>query len=361
MSTRRPLLFTASYDETIRMWDVVDQRQLESIAIKDTQTNSLSISPDGQQLAAGCYQTLRLFDCCHLGNQPLQVFNVHDRNVTTAGFSHDGKWIFTGSEDQTAKVWDLRSNTLVCQRILQLNSTVNSIALHPKSQVELIVADSAGGIFLWDIRSNRDDSLQTELSYTEFVTNLDIDKYGKHVAAITNKGNCFVYSTQSESMLGPDSNQLYSETEINPETFGKAPSPIHHQNENRPKPIIFQPHKQYGLKCKFLPNGTGFVTTAGDDVPKLWDISSKDENNGIKLKQTFYGEQKKGKKSHDSDNNNVNMKWIWDVAFTNDSTKLFCGGSDNLCRMFDVSSGQLLRRYQGHSKGITAIAFWEPS
>uniref|UniRef100_A0A914YWD6 Target of rapamycin complex subunit lst8 n=1 Tax=Panagrolaimus superbus TaxID=310955 RepID=A0A914YWD6_9BILA len=359
--SRRPLLFTASYDETIRMWDVVDQRQLESIAIKDTQTNALSIKPnDGSQIAAACYQTLRLFDCCHLGNQPLQVFNVHDRNVTTMGFSHDGSWIFTGSEDQTAKVWDLRSNTLVCQRILQLNSTVNSIALHPKSHVELIVADSAGGIFLWDIRTNRDDSLQTELSYTEFVTNLDIDKFGKHVAAITNKGNCFVYSTQSDSMLGPDSNQLYSETELNPDPFGATPSPTHLQNDHRPKPVIFQPHKQYGLKCKFLPNGTGFVTTAGDDVPKLWDITSKDENGGIKLKQTFHGEPKKGRKSQEFDNN-VNMKWIWDIAFTNDSTKIFTAGSDNLLRMFDVNSGQLLRRYQGHSKGITCMAFWEPN
>jgi G protein beta subunit-like protein len=323
----------------------------------------LAITPDGHQLAAACYQTLRLFDCDHLGmgNQPLQVFTVHDRNVTAMGFSHDGSWIFTGSEDQTAKVWDLRSNTLVCQRILQLNSTVNSIALHP-NHVELIVADSAGGIFVWDIRTNRDDSLQTELSYTEFVTCLDVDKFGNKVAAITNKGNCFVYSTQSDSMLGPDS--VYSEGELNPDLFGKAPSPIHIQNDHRPKPYIFKPHKQYGLKCKFTPDGTSFVTTAGDEIPKLWDIAGKADGDPIKLKQSFPGESiaKKGKKSVDPDHEaHVNMKWIWDVAFTRDSSKLFTAGTDHVMRMFDVNSGQVIRRYQGHSKGISAMAFWEPN
>lgn len=82
--------------------------------------NSLAISPDGTSLAAAGFQTLRLFDCHHLGNQPLQVIPVHERNVTTMGFSHDGNWMFTGSEDMTAKVWDLRSNLLCCQRILQV-------------------------------------------------------------------------------------------------------------------------------------------------------------------------------------------------------------------------------------------------
>lgn len=142
---------------------------------------------------------------------------------------------------------------------------MNSIALHPNC--ELIVADSAGGIFIWDIRTNRDDSLQTELSYTEFVQNLDIDKSGKQVAAITNKGNCFVYSTQPETMLGPDVGNQYTEAELNPDPSA-APSPIHVYNDHRPKPFIFQPHSQYGLKVKYSPDGNSLMTTGGDS-PKI--------------------------------------------------------------------------------------------
>ena len=30
------------------------------------------------------------------------------KNVTAVGFHEEGKWMFTGGEDHTAKIWDLR-------------------------------------------------------------------------------------------------------------------------------------------------------------------------------------------------------------------------------------------------------------
>lgn len=30
------------------------------------------------------------------------------KNVTAVGFHEDGKWMYTGGEDCTAKIWDLR-------------------------------------------------------------------------------------------------------------------------------------------------------------------------------------------------------------------------------------------------------------
>lgn len=49
------------------------------------------------------------------------TFNVHDqKNVTALGFQCDGKWMYTGGEDGMAKIWDLRSDQLNCQRIFQV-------------------------------------------------------------------------------------------------------------------------------------------------------------------------------------------------------------------------------------------------
>lgn len=35
-------------------------------------------------------------------------FDGHKNNVTAVGFQCDGRWMFTGSEDGTVKLWDVR-------------------------------------------------------------------------------------------------------------------------------------------------------------------------------------------------------------------------------------------------------------
>lgn len=41
-------------------------------------------------------------------------YDGHKTNVTAIGFQRDGKWMFSGSEDHTIKIWDLRFNELKC-------------------------------------------------------------------------------------------------------------------------------------------------------------------------------------------------------------------------------------------------------
>ena len=109
----------------------------------------------------------------------------------------------------------------------------------------------------------------TELNYTEFIVDLDIDQDGKQVAAITNKGSCFLYNNLQESMLNDGIS--YDDTEFN--AFGPAPSPTHIQADHRTTPVVkFKPHAVYGLKCKFSHDGKMLATSAGDDTPKIWDL-----------------------------------------------------------------------------------------
>lgn len=43
-------------------------------------------------------------------------FDGHTSNVTALGFHRDGQWMFTGSEDKTIKVWDLRHAAVDARR-----------------------------------------------------------------------------------------------------------------------------------------------------------------------------------------------------------------------------------------------------
>lgn len=55
----------------------------------------------------------------------------------------------------------------------------------------------------------------------------------------------------------------------------------------------------------------------------------------------------------------IGASWIWNTAFSCDSSKLLIGGESRLS-MVDVSTNRPLIIYEGHSKPITALAMYDP-
>lgn len=72
-----------------------------------------------------------------------------------------------------------------------MNSTVNSVCLHP-NQVELLVGDSNGVLYLWDIRNDQNDQYPLDDPFSiQFV---DVDAEGTMAAAVTNRGMVYIGS-----------------------------------------------------------------------------------------------------------------------------------------------------------------------
>lgn len=76
----------------------------------------------------------------------VMTFDGHTANVVALGFHRDGKWMFTGSEDGTIKIWDIRSQSQSflmvgrvsgAQREYKCKAAVNSAILHP-NQVPIV-------------------------------------------------------------------------------------------------------------------------------------------------------------------------------------------------------------------------------
>jgi WD40 repeat protein len=97
-------VLTASYDSTVRLWDVATGQELRQFAGHPAGAGSAVFSPDGKyMLTAGFDATPRLWDA--QTGQELRQFIGHTDAVFGLAFTPDGRQILTSSVDGTARLW----------------------------------------------------------------------------------------------------------------------------------------------------------------------------------------------------------------------------------------------------------------
>ncbi|MBI3247053.1 MAG: protein kinase [Deltaproteobacteria bacterium] len=85
----------------------------------------------------------------------------------------------------------------------------------------------------------------------------------------------------------------------------------------------------------FAPDGRSVVSSSKDKVVKLWDVTS-----GEKLR-TFSG----------------HTDWVSSVAFSPDGQKIMSCSDDKTVRLWEVATGKSLRSVSGHSEIVNSVAF----
>lgn len=300
------ILATGGYDHTIKLWQAHTGVCTRTAPHTDSQVNALEITPDKQLIAAAGYQHIRLYDVNSSNPNPVLNYEGLSRNVTAVGFQEEGKWMFTGGEDCSARIWDLRSRNLQCQRIFQVSAPVNCVCLHP-NQAELIVGDQSGVIHLWDLKTDHNEQLIPEAEAS--VESLAVDAGGWHMAAVNNKGRCYVWALSGGSGEEP--------TRLNPRHRLEA-------------------HKRHALCCAFSPDSSLLVTTSADQTARVWCTSD------FSMQQELRCDA---------------QRWVWNAAFSADSQYLLTASSDGAARLWNVQTGSVEREYNGHQKAVTALAF----
>jgi len=304
------LLATAGYDHTIRFWQAHSGICLRTVQHPDSQVNALEITPDKKLLAAAGYQHIRMYDITSGNPNSVVNYDGISKNVTAVGFQEEGKWMFTGGEDCSVRIWDLRSRNLQCQHIFQVNSPVNTVVLH-SNQVELIVGDQSGAIHMWDLRTDHNEHLIPEPDAA--IHSISIDDDARYMAAVNNKGDCYVWS-------------LSGGVNEHPTVF--------HPRDKIPA------HKRYGLKCLFSPDSTLLATCSADGTLKVWRTAD------FSLLTTL---------------SDPSQRWVWDCAFSQDSQYIITATSDGVGRLWNRDKGEVIREYTGHQKAIVCLAFRDAS
>eukprot|EP01100_Stratorugosa_tubuloviscum_P007653 TRINITY_DN3161_c0_g1_i1.p1 TRINITY_DN3161_c0_g1~~TRINITY_DN3161_c0_g1_i1.p1 ORF type:complete len:305 (-),score=139.91 TRINITY_DN3161_c0_g1_i1:171-1085(-) len=296
------ILATASYDHTIKLWEATNGQCLRTMQHPDSQVNRLEITPDKLNIAAAGNPHVRFYDLQGSNPGPITNYDGHTSNITALGFQRDGRWMFTGSEDNTIKIWDLRAAG--CQRQLTCNAAINSVCLHP-NQVELIFGDQNGKVGVYDLTRNavaKEEIPQGETA----IRSVSVTPDASFAVAANNKGNCFIWKIGGGT------------------TFNM------HQT-------IEQAHPKYILKCLFSPDSRSFATTSADHCVKIWNLGKSGK---FDSHRALHGHQ----------------RWVWDCTFSADSAFLVTASSDQTARLWDLSQGDTIRHYIGHSKAASCVA-----
>lgn len=142
---------TGSWDGNARLWAAEGGEAQKTFPMPGGLFTSVSFTPDGKAFLAtststGTQAVARLRN---LEGAEVAAFSGHEKSITSAAISPDGRWVVTGSADRSARLWRIDGGDSV-QTFSGQRGTIDDVAFSPDGK-QLLTASEDGSVWLWQI------------------------------------------------------------------------------------------------------------------------------------------------------------------------------------------------------------------
>ncbi|MBP0031956.1 MAG: PD40 domain-containing protein [Roseofilum sp. Belize BBD 4] len=346
-------LASASYDGTVKLWQVNDGTLLQTLEAHQDEVNALAYSPDGQTLASASYNgTVKLWQVDD--GTLLQTLKRKGRQdkVNALAYSPDGQTLASASYDGTVKLWQVDDGTLL-QTLKQKGrqDKVNAVAYSPDSQTLASASDNT--IELWKVDNGTllhsfttAESLVYKVAYSPDGDILAFTSSGKTVKLWqVEEDRIFLsYSLEMHHLLHTfETHQDVVDAVIySPNSYTLASASDDDNGrvklwhvEERILLHTLEAHQAWIDAIAYSPDGETLASASIDGTVKLWQVEEGTLLHSLK----------------------AHRYQVYAVVYSPDSETLASASFDNTVKLWHVEEGTLLHTLEAHRGAVLAVVY----
>ncbi|MEV7340514.1 AAA family ATPase [Streptomyces sp. NPDC093544] len=298
-------LATASYDRTVRLWDVSDPthpKQLGKPLTGHTSwVSSAVFSPDGHTLASASDDgTIRLWNVRDPGHPRAlgAPLTGHGGTIYLLAFSPDGQTLASANEDHTVRLWNVRDpgRAKALGELTGAAAAVRSVAFSPDGRT-LAAGGDDDAVRLWDMADPRQPK-----------------RIGKVLTGHTDLVHSVAFS--------PDGRTLASGSADNTVRLWNVADPRHAAQLGAP----LTGHTSPIWSVAFSPDGTMIAAASADSTASLWNVSDPAYPSQV-------GEPLAGSSGE-----------MYALGFSPDGRTLATGSGDSKVRLWSIPTSDMIGR-----------------